>query len=294
MKASENIPFAFFGTPEFAVIVLDELERAGLLPAIIVTAPDRSKGRGLKLTPPPVKVWADIHGISTLQPKKLNDPGFLSKLKTYDLELFIVAAYGKIIPRTVTDVPKHGVLNVHPSLLPKYRGPSPVETQILSDDRNVGVTIMQIDEEMDHGPVVQNEKVKIKNEEWPLRASTLAKILAHTGGKLLADTIPRWVAGEIAAVQQDHNEATYCKLIKKEDAHIDLNDNPYQNFLTIQAYDAWPKAYFFAEKNGKKVRVKITDANYRDGKLTIKKVIPEGKHEMDYESFLRRNEPTSQ
>lgn len=282
--------FAFFGTPEFAVTILDELERAGFLPALVVTTPDRPQGRGLTLTPPPVKAWAQKHNIPTLQPEKLGDD-FLYRLRTSDYQLFVVAAYGKLIPKAIIELPRHGALNVHPSLLPKYRGPSPIEAQILNDDREVGVTIMRIDEKMDHGPIVTSNKVRVASESWPLRASELGEMLFRTGGKLLVDTIPKWVAGEMTPVPQSHQQATYCSLIAKEDAELEMKNgmptNTRENFLKIRAYDIWPKAYFFADTNGKKIRVKITDAGYKDDNLIITKVIPEGRKEMTYEVFLK-------
>jgi methionyl-tRNA formyltransferase len=291
MTNDKKVSFVFFGTPEFAVIVLDELAGAGFTPTLVVTAPDKPQGRGLKLTPPPVKMWADEHGVSTLQPEKL-DNEFYRTLSATDCELCIVAAYGKIIPKTIIDIPQQGVLNIHPSLLPKYRGASPVEAQILNDDREVGVTVMQIDEKMDHGNILAQKIVSVSR--WPLRASELNDILWHIGGKLLVEIIPEWVAGNIIPHSQEHDKATYSKLIKKEDAQINLDGNSYQNFLKIQAYNVWPKAYFFAEKNGKKVRVKIIDADYENDALIIKRVIPEGKREMDYASFLKGNKPISQ
>jgi len=134
MKTMNNIPFVFFGTPEFAVSILEELKDAKIVPSLIVTAPDKPKGRGLVLTPPPVKIWAQLHNIPVVQPAKL-DNDFTEKLKNSSYKLFVVAAYGKIIPKAVLDIPTNGTLNVHPSLLPKYRGASPIQSQILADEK---------------------------------------------------------------------------------------------------------------------------------------------------------------
>jgi methionyl-tRNA formyltransferase len=157
----------------------------------------------------------------------------------------------------------------------------------LNNDREAGVTIMQIDEAMDHGPLLAQTQVTIEKEDWPLSASELEDILAHEGGALLAYILPQWVAGEVPALPQDHDKGTYCSLIKKEDAELNLADDPYQNFLKIKAYNVWPMAYFFTERDGKKIRVKVTDATYINNTLTITRVIPEGKKEMRYEDFLR-------
>ena len=279
--SNQNATIAFFGTPQFAVYVLEELLEAGIEPSIIVTAPDRPAGRGLALTAPPVKEWAESQNIPALQPESLrghNDA--LDLLTNSEWDLFIVAAYGKILPKEIIDLPRRGVLNVHPSLLPRFRGASPVETQILEDEKETGVTIMQIDEEMDHGPIVA--QASITPEEWPVRASILEELLAREGGKLLAEAIPPWLNEEFEASAQDHDNATFTKKIKKENGEIDLNADGYQNYLKFCAYDEWPGTFFF--KGGK--RIKITDAEYKNGVFVPRKVIPEGKKETDYSSVM--------
>src|SRR3989338_2833232 len=163
-----SVNFAFFGTPEPAVEILDALKLRDLLPSLIVTNPDKPQGRKMALTPPPVKVWAQKNGIKFLQPEKL-DSVFNQQLTTYNPQLFIVVAYGAILPRALLDIPKRGSLNVHYSLLPKYRGASPVESQILADDKDVGVSILLLDEKMDHGPIVAERKVTVNS--WPPTAS---------------------------------------------------------------------------------------------------------------------------
>ena len=168
--------FAFFGTDEFSVIILEELKNAGLLPARIVTATDKKMGRGMRLTPPPVKLWAQKNNISFLQPEKLDD-GFFFELSTCNLQLFIVASYGKIIPKKILDIPTHSSLNVHPSLLPLYRGPSPLETQILDGAGETGVTIMKMDEEMDHGPILaQRELGQVSSFKSQLAPNSMMRL----------------------------------------------------------------------------------------------------------------------
>ncbi len=284
----------FFGTSSFSVIVLDELKKAGLLPTLIVTAPDRPKGRGLALTPSPVKQWSLQNSIPFLDPSKLDD-SFTYKLKATSYQLFIVASFGKIIPQKILDIPQKSTLNVHPSLLPLYRGPSPIQSQILEGIDTVGVTIMVMDEDMDHGPILAQEALPMPQ---PLPTSEqFEKELAILGGELLARVIPEWLAGTISPQEQDHGLATYTKKFEKSDGLIDLSDNPEKNFRKIRALSENPGTYFFTERNGppspgfgatsKKIRVKITDAEYIDGKLILKRVIPEGKREMTYEEFLR-------
>ena len=276
----KNIRFVFWGTPEVAVTSLNELEKAGLLPELIVTAPDKPAGRGMKMQSSPVKLWADERSIPILQPTQL-DGVFKDTLKKEAWDAFVVVAYGKIIPQDIIDMPNMGVLNMHASLLPKHRGPSPIEAQILHNDQEVGVTIMRIDEKMDHGPILAQEIVPI--EQWPVNASKLKNILCQAGAELLAETLPEWVGGNIDEQEQEHDKATYCKLIQKEDARIDLTDDPHQNYLKFLAYSGWPRVYFFTNNNK---RVIITEATLENGQFTIKKVIPEGKKEVDYKDFL--------
>lgn len=270
---------AFFGTPEFAASILDELSDAGIAPALVVTAPDRPAGRGLVMTPPPVKTWALQHSISLLQPEKL-DADFIAELGKEQWDLFIVAAYGKILKKEVLDLPAHGTLNVHPSLLPKYRGSSPIESVILSGDAETGVSIMLLDEYMDHGPVLAQKRVPL---EETTTAPELEHALAVLGGALLADTIPGWINGNIESKPQDHDKATVTKKIKKEDGLISLSDDPITNYRKFRAYQGWPRTYFLAD--GK--RIVITDATLENGVFVVKKVVPEGKKKMEYEDFLR-------
>lgn len=276
--------YVFFGTDEFAIIILEKLKEAHMLPALIVATPDKPQGRGHILTPPPVKEWALENDLDIIQPEKL-DQEELDILFNTEWDLFVVASYGKIIPKNVLEIPKYKTLNVHPSLLPKFRGASPIESTILADDRHTGVTIMQMDEKMDHGPVVM--QASIVPEEWPLSAEALHQLLAEVGGDVLVETIPDWIKGELTPEPQDDSLATYTKKIKKDDAKINFEDDPYQNLLKICAYEMWPGAFFFTERHGKEIRVRITDAELENGKLAIKRVVPEGKKEMDYQDFLR-------
>jgi methionyl-tRNA formyltransferase len=296
----KKLKIAFFGTPEFSVTVLDELANSGIRPSLIVTNPDMPKGRGFHLTPTPVKIWAQQQNIPVQQPKtlKISTPegyAFLEGLKHERWDLFIVVAYGKILPRAIIELPLHLTLNVHGSLLPKFRGPSPIESAILADEKETGVTIMILDEKMDHGPVIASKKITMNDHHaraLPLSAPELRETMAHIGGKLLAETIPLWIERKIEAIAQDHHLATYTKKITKSDGEIKLTDDPYQNFLKIQAYSGWPGTYFFKEiKNGqaaekksleKRIRMIIKKAEYVDGKLHILRVIPEGGKEIDY------------
>lgn len=286
---NKNVKFVFWGNSEFSVLILDGLKEKGFLPSFVVTEKDKPKGRGLKFQANPVKVWAEKNKFPALTPEKL-DSNFMQALQETKCDIFIAASYGKILPKKILDIPKHGVLNVHPSLLPKYRGSSPVQSAILNNDKVTGVSVILLDEKMDHGPIIGIRKyeLRIMNvEKKSLNAGELEKKLGEIGGELLAEIIPKWIAGEIKPVPQDESEAIYTKKIKKGDGLIDLKDNPFRNFLKIQAFQGWPGAYFFAAHGGKKIRVIVKSARFSDDVLKIERVLPEGRKEMNYEDFLR-------
>ena len=276
---NKDIKIGFFGTPDYAATTLQILKDAGYIISFVVTMPDRPRGRKMIMTPPEAKVWAMENNVDVLQPEKLKDDELIANLKKYDCDVFVVIAYGKIIPESILNVPKFKSLNIHGSLLPKYRGSCPIETAILNDDRNTGVCIIRMDSEMDHGPIVASRNVTIEN--WPPTAQTLGNLIVKTGAELMTEILPDWISGNLKAIEQDHSQASFTKMIEKEDGRIDLNDDPYKNFLKIQAYNEWPSAFFFID--GK--RIKITKASYIDGQLIIEKVIPEGKSEVDFSTI---------
>lgn len=278
-KINNKINFAFFGTDFFAVKVLEELKNQGLLPKVVVTTIDKPKGRKLVLTPTETKVWAIENNIEYIEVKKL-DSDFYQKLSSLNLELSIVASFGKIIPKNVLDLPKFGTINVHPSLLPKLRGPSPLQTAILEEDET-GVSIMKLDEEVDHGPILLQEKINI---EWPPYEDELASASAKLGGSMLSKVIDKILSNELVEIEQDHSKATFTKKIEKVDGLIDLKDSPEKNLRKIRSFCVWPGAYFFDEDNK---RIIVKKAHIEDGKLVLERIIPEGKKEMSYADFLR-------
>jgi methionyl-tRNA formyltransferase len=278
---NKEIKIAYFGNSEFSLIILDELKKKGIFPSLIVTAPDKPQGRKMILTPTPTKVWAEINDIEFIEPAKHNDANFLNKIK--DCDLFLVASYGKIIPKVIIDMPKYKVLNIHPSLLPKYRGPSPIQEQILNDEKEVGVTIIVLDEQIDHGPIIVQEKIELAS---PLGFHALQEMLAKKSAELLAEMLPNWIKGKIKTRIQDDSQATLTKKIEKQNGFLDLEKEPYKNYLKILAFEEWPKTYFEVNKKDKKIRVVVKKADWKDNQLEIQRVIPEGKKEMDYKSFL--------
>jgi methionyl-tRNA formyltransferase len=283
---TENtLHFAFFGTPDYAVYTLEALKSFGYIPSLIVTAPDRPVGRHLTLTPSETKIWADQNNVPTLQPDKITAE-VIEKIKLYNAELFVVSAYGKILPQALLDIPKHGTLNIHPSLLPLYRGPAPERGPILAGENETGVTVILLDALVDHGPIIAQEKYPLDENK---NVTEVAKDLFTRGGTLLAEKIPEWIKGSIQPTQQDHSKATFTKKVKKEDGEISLNGNPRENYNKYRAYIDWPGVFFFKDMGDKKLRIKVTQARFENDSFIIEKVIPEGKKEISYSDFLKQN-----
>ncbi len=272
---------AFFGTPDLAVYVLEELKKSGIHPAVVVTPEDKPVGRKLVLTSPPVKSWAEENGVAVLQTSSLREQSEVPELANSEWDLFIVAAYNIILPKWLLELPKKGVLNVHPSLLPKFRGPSPIRSTILEDAVDmVGVSIMKLGEEVDHGPIVAQAKLELP--VWPEKGVVLDELLFREGGRLLVEVIPGWLKDEIDPEDQDHEQATYTHKFVKANGEIKLDDDGMKNYLKFCAHDGWPGTFFFADCDGRRMRIKVTDAEYVNDEFDILKVIPEGKKEMDY------------
>ncbi|MCD5384521.1 MAG: methionyl-tRNA formyltransferase, partial [Candidatus Pacebacteria bacterium] len=180
-----DLKIVFFGSSQMSVFALKELTTKGVTPALIITAPDAKAGRGRVMTPTPVKVWAKKQDIEVLQPKEI-DNEFISELNNTDWDAFIVFAYGKILPQALLDVPRKGTLNIHPSMLPLLRGPSPIRTAIAQDNQDaIGISIIELDEKMDHGPIVAQASIELS--EWPMRSGILDEMLSREGGKLLSE-----------------------------------------------------------------------------------------------------------
>ncbi len=258
-----NFSFVFFGTSAFSVYVLDELLKKGFVPKAVVTFPDKPQGRKLVLTPNPVKVWALEHGVAVV--KNRNDAP--------DADVYIVASYGKILPQALIYKPPYKTLNVHPSLLPRLRGPSPIQEAILTEEQT-GVSIMRLNEKMDEGPIIAQQEVTF--DKWPERYRKAEQRLGEVGGQLLADILPKWIKGEVQEIEQNHSLATYTHLIQKSDADI-THDSPEVALRKINAYEVWPRT-----RRGDLI---ITDAHIEDGALVIDKVIPPGKKEMLYKDY---------
>lgn len=288
--------FVYFGGEPLGVPVLEALKQTGVLPTLIVANPDRPAGRTLQLTPPPVKVWAIEHGIPVFQPTSYTDRAALTPLTETQWDLFVVVAYNFILPEWLITLPAHQTLNVHPSLLPQYRGANPIRTAIIDNNRAaIGVSIMQMDAQMDTGPIVAQVPVTIPDTQWPISGLELDAQLAHAGGVLLAQTIHPWLAGDITPTPQDHTQATYTKKLHRADGELAFDPlNPprgeaaFTMLCTIRAYAGWPGTFFMYNN----MRIKIIDAHIDDqDTLVPTEVTPEGKQRIPYQVFLERFVP---
>jgi methionyl-tRNA formyltransferase len=230
----------FMGSPAFALPSLRALVESGVGEVVAVyTPPDREAGRGRVPQPPPVKGLAQEYGLPVCQPRNFRSEEPVAKLRAWAPDVIIVAAYGQILPRSVLAVPTRGLLNVHASLLPRWRGAAPIAHAILAGDRETGVTIMEIVPALDAGPIVSQRPVTISDEDT---AGSLSERLANVGAALLIETLPGWYAGEIVPQPQDDSLATYAPPLTKEDGLIDWTEPAIQIWRRVRAYNPWPVA----------------------------------------------------
>lgn len=274
---------AFWGTPELTTAYLDALDAAGMRPVVIVTNPDRPKGRGQELTATPAKAWGMAHGVPVLTPEKRDD-ALYQALQEYNLDVSIVVAYGSILPERFIELPTHRTLNVHYSLLPRFRGASPTEAAILAGDIETGCSIQVMAKALDSGPVIREERLTIGQDET---TPELRGRMTALGAQLLVRILPAYLAGQTPATPQNENFATICGKISKEDGLLDLAASGIQNYHKYRAFAEWPRTYFFARKNDTDVRVIITKAHMDGDSFVIDSVIPEGRKEMSYQEFQK-------
>ena len=230
----------FMGTPDFASASLEALLRCNDSVVGIVTQPDRPKGRGHTLTPSPVKLLAQRAQVPLLQPLKMKDPEFLHALAGWKPDLIVVSAFGRILPPAILSLPSHGCINVHGSLLPKYRGAGPIQWAIMNGEKETGITTMLMDVGMDTGAMLLQEAIPIMPDDT---AGTLSPRLAELGGRLLAETIVRLKAGTLVPQPQDSSRATLAPLLKKEDGAIDWTLPAIVLANRVRGLSPWPGAY---------------------------------------------------
>ncbi|HLE24518.1 MAG TPA: methionyl-tRNA formyltransferase [Thermodesulfobacteriota bacterium] len=290
------------GTPEFAVPSLRALIESGEEVVAVVTQPDKPKGRGLEIVPPPTKILAEKHRIPVLQPAKIKTEEFFIELKKFNPDLICVAAYGKILPKNILDLPTYDCINVHASLLPKYRGAAPINWAIIRGEKVTGITTMKMDEGMDTGDMLLKKELPIDDEDT---GETLSEKLSEIGGKLLIETIRLLKEGRLNPIPQDHSQATYAPMLKKEDGKIDWKKSAEEIKNLIRGTLPWPGAYTnlegkllkiykarLAEDEGKPGEIIKSDSDTLrvatgKGALDILELQIEGAKRLKTEEFLR-------
>ena len=270
--------YVFFGTPEFAAIVLRKLVEAKIPPSLAITNPDRPFGRKKIITPPPTKLLANKYNIAVAQPEVLSN--FKFEIRNSKFDFFVVAAYAKILPKEILQIPRLGVIGIHPSILPKYRGPTPIQSVILNNEKETGVTLYLLDEKVDHGEIIAARSYKLDGNET---YEKLMKKLAELGADLLIKTIPEFMAGHLTPEKQDETKAAYTKKFKTDDGFVDpqmlqnsiLGKNPEEAELILRKIKALnPEPGVWTYQKGK--RVKLLEADLAGGKLVLKKIQIEG------------------
>lgn len=231
----------FFGGSEFAIPTLNKLVGDGYEIAAVVTVTDKPVGRKKVLTPPPLKIIAQELGLEIIQSLNLkNDSRIISSLSSFGADVGVVASFGNIIPTEILNLPKHGFINLHPSLLPKFRGPSPIQFTLFNGEKKSGVTIMKIDKEVDHGPIIAQQELKILNNEG---YSGLHDRLAKLGADMLIKILPDYLAEKTVLVEQDHTQATFTKKLSRADGKIDWNRSAVEIYNQYRAFQVWPSVW---------------------------------------------------
>ncbi len=284
--------YIFFGTPGFAAIILQKLIKADMPPLALVCNPDKPQGRNKIITPPPTKEVVAKSGVNidVLQPEIL-DKVFLDKLKSYKADFYVVAAYSKILKTELIDIPPKGIIGVHPSLLPKFRGASPIQSAILEGSGTTGVTLFLIDEKVDHGPIIGSA---IYTMDRSHNYAELLDILAKLAGTLLVKTLPSFDNGEIKPETQNEYEATFTKKFTTQDGEVNIEDLKKallgeDRQLTdlidrkIKALNLEPGVFTFIENK----RTKLLSSDIRNGKLELKEIQFEGKNPIPFSSYSK-------
>lgn len=262
---------AFFGTPSFTTLFLDTLSAHHMAPSLIVTNPDRPVGRGMTLTAPAPKEWAIAHDASYLQPEKIT-PEIINTLAEQEWDLFIVIAYGHIIPEALINIPKYGTINVHYSLLPKYRGASPVETALLNGDTSTGVAIQHMRYALDSGPIIISKEVPIEENDTTL---SLRDKLNTTAAQLIPSVVQSFVDGTTTYSEQDHTLATMTKKISKTLGNLDVIETDIQKWNIFRAIGDRGWVTFTMDRSETPTRTKITKAHFDGTHFIIDEIIPE-------------------
>lgn len=298
----------FMGTPDYAAEALEALIKAGHEVTAVVTQPDRAKGRSGQVQCTPVKECAVRHGIAVLQPVKIKTPEAIEELKKYEADVYVAAAFGQILSKEILELPQFGCVNIHASLLPKYRGAAPINQCIIDGEKETGITIMQMDAGIDTGDILAQKKVIIEDKET---AETLFDKLSQAGAELIVEALPKIERGEITPIKQDESLVSYVKMMDKSKGRIDWSADAVSIERLVRGLNPWPSAYTSCQ--GKTVKIWRSDAvetagecteqpgtivlvrkDFFDvacgaGNLRIYELQMEGKKRMDTKSFLLGN-----
>ena len=299
----------FLGTPDFSVGALEALIAAGHEVTAVVTQPDKAKGRSGQMQFPPVKECALKHNIPVFQPVKVKAPESVEQLQKYEADIFVVAAFGQIVSKEILTMPRLGCVNIHASLLPKYRGASPINWCIINGEKETGVTIMQMDEGIDTGDILTTTKIPIADDET---AESLFEKLSKAGAELIVDTLPKLERGEITPMKQNDAESSHTKMMSKSLGEIDWNKSAVEIERLVRGLNSWPSAYTYINRKSVKLwRCEVADKDFDGTKqageivrvtkdtveaacgkgiLRICELQLEGKKRMDIKSFLLGNQ----
>ncbi len=253
-----NYKILFAGSGEFGAAILEKLTESEFKPVALVTQPNKPVGRKQIPSPSRAKKIALEFDFKILEPKNLKNDEAEKMIKSFEPDLLVVADYGKIIPKNILDIPRFGAINIHPSLLPRHRGATPIQSTILEGDKETGVTIILMDEQVDHGAIIASHKFEIENLK--IGYGELLKKLAEMGGDLLLETLPKWLSGEIGPIPQDESKATYTKILTREDGKIDWQKSAKEIDRQIRAFEEWPGTWSEWKDGKKTVRLKIIKA----------------------------------
>ena len=295
-----SIKIVFMGSPDFSLSALRLLAENYQVVGV-VTQPDRASGRGRELKAPPVKTLALELNIPVIQPEKLREPEAMQQLREWNPDLIVVAAFGQLLKKEVLDLPKYGCINIHASLLPRWRGAAPINAAILAGDEETGVTIMKMDVGLDTGPMLAMKKIRIRRDDT---AGSVFQALSKLGANLLIETLPNYLAGNITPTPQPEEGSTYAPMLKKQDGQLDFTRPAVELERRVRAMNPWPGAWFEWNGNVLKVaRASVSEAKglgigsrftvegrpavmSADGALVLDEVQPAGKKAMPGKSFL--------
>lgn len=288
LQKGDSMKIIYMGTPDFSVGALDALILAGHEISLVVTQPDRPKGRSGELQFSPVKECALKHGIPVFQPERIKKPEAVSVLKEYEADIYVVAAFGQLLSKEILDIPRFGCINIHASLLPKYRGASPIQQAVIDGEEKTGVTIMQMNEGMDTGDILYQKEIYLDKKET---GESLFDKLAVLGAQAIVEALPMIEAETLTGVKQDESKATHVKMIQKSQGLIDFNQSAVVIERLVRGMNSWPSAYTFLQ--GK--QLKIWDADVvsdvsKDMPGTITAVEKEGIYVQTGDGLLRINE----